>query len=66
MPLYIHVPYTQVQVSVLTLRGRAKAEAVSKTGQFKQSAASSSLIFICDNGSVRLNALLELAILYLN
>ena len=31
---------------LLTLRGWAKAEAVSKTGQFKYSAASSSLIYV--------------------
>ena len=41
------------------------AEAVSKTGQFKQSPASSSLtcLYIYDYSPVRLNALLELVIL---
>ena len=34
-------------VDHLTLRGQAKAEAISATGQFKQSPSSFRLIYIC-------------------
>ena len=38
----------------MTLRGRAKVEAVRLHGQFKLSTPSSNVILLCDNGPVRL------------
>ena len=39
--------FSEILITIaLTLRGRAKVEAVIKTGQFKYSPASSSLIYV--------------------